>query len=654
MRPWIVPASFPSVRSGWLTGTLLGIVLGLSVFPPVRYTLGAQLQLTLVQDTLPYLRALDVRRGAGEVPRLNRVAASAREDYLLQVGRATALAHVAEPGRSIPTSPVPVSSERDLTLVRLGMIARDFPVAPGAYAHLIRYMMRDRVRIIRSELRAPAPRRSGGGDAAAALRETDEEGPARSIPARRRDVRLIEWAVRSGQRLDRDNAFWPTMLAITYFAALRDAEALQALEQAARKPRWDAYLYEEILGQWRLYAAAYGDYGAAQKIGPLSMLAFPHLRELRYMAEMARWHADRAADAGQFGRAIRIRRHLGWLGRCLRDTAHWSYEALYGTDLFFLASTDRGARFAPSAIRHLQQWQRAATGYLGLLERQRRQQERQWLYQEAQLCCELRDRIDVARVDAAYPGIPPGIPLLALFRYWMLGYCLLQQALAFGLCAVLLSLLVRWRVPDRHVRLWRIAVGVTVPGCLSGALFLLFGAVPTARAALLLLAAACALCVLVAHWLASSHARAELHWSPGATGRMLALLLIPALAALHAMQNYLTSLHPVATLLASLTGAVPDRRPQDALLIALLTAGLPFLAILVLTLRALYRRVSPAQSVVIGVRSLALPMVTCLLLVYLLVLHQTLRYDAAASVAINMAARNDLQWVLIHSAPPDA
>ena len=36
--------------------------------------------------------------------------------------------------------------------MRLGLIARDFPTAPGAYAHLTRYMMADRIRILRPEL----------------------------------------------------------------------------------------------------------------------------------------------------------------------------------------------------------------------------------------------------------------------------------------------------------------------------------------------------------------------------------------------------------------------------------------------------------------------------------------------------------------------
>ena len=81
-------------------------------------------------------------------------------------------------------------------------------------------------------------------------------------------MRLIEWALNSGESRDTDNAFWPAMLSATYFAAHRDEEAISALTRAAHKPRWDAYLYEEVLGQWRLYSATYGDHGATQKIGP--------------------------------------------------------------------------------------------------------------------------------------------------------------------------------------------------------------------------------------------------------------------------------------------------------------------------------------------------------------------------------------------------
>src|SRR5262249_9729756 len=107
----------------------------------------------------------------------------------------------------------------------------------------------------------------------------DADPTVRSLRAGGRDVRLMEWALKAGERDDPTNAFWSAMLATTYFAAMRDDEALRALARAARKSRWDTYLYEEVLGQWRLYSAAYGDQGAMQKIGPLSLLAFPHVRE---------------------------------------------------------------------------------------------------------------------------------------------------------------------------------------------------------------------------------------------------------------------------------------------------------------------------------------------------------------------------------------
>ena len=92
--------------------------------------------------------------------------------------------------------------------------------------------------------------------------------------ARKRDIQIMEWALQTGELRDPDNAFWPTMRATAYFAANRDKEALAALARASRKSEWNAYIHEEVLGQWRLYSAAYGDNGAAQKIAPLSLVAF--------------------------------------------------------------------------------------------------------------------------------------------------------------------------------------------------------------------------------------------------------------------------------------------------------------------------------------------------------------------------------------------
>src|SRR5437016_1188665 len=83
-----------SSLSGGLIGIAFGVLLSLWAFPAVRYTLIAQMQFALSEDSLPWLFSLDINRSAREAPRLDAVASRYPDDYLLQVGRATALAGV--------------------------------------------------------------------------------------------------------------------------------------------------------------------------------------------------------------------------------------------------------------------------------------------------------------------------------------------------------------------------------------------------------------------------------------------------------------------------------------------------------------------------------------------------------------------------------
>ncbi|HLV80068.1 MAG TPA: hypothetical protein VKT32_07275, partial [Chthonomonadaceae bacterium] len=346
--------------SGWLVGIAFGVLLGLWAFPRVRYTLGAQLQFALASENVPWMRALDTRHGLHEAPRLNAVAAADSNDYLLQVGRATALADV---GSMQFGGPTPAGEESDLTLYRLYLLAQQLPPRPGAFAHLARYLMAERVRIQRTEAQTSPLDYASRSDLPNPLPGTLKQ----SIPARHKEVRIMEWALHAGAERDPDNAFWPAMLAATDFAALRDQEGLQALDRIRGNMHWDAYIYEEVLGKWRLYSAAYGDNGAAQKIAPLSLVAFPHLLQMRRMAEIARWYAERAAAAGRMEDAVRIRHDVATLGVILRQKAQWAYEALYGTDILLIASMDSTATVNPSMIQDERQWEQAASGYLGQL-----------------------------------------------------------------------------------------------------------------------------------------------------------------------------------------------------------------------------------------------------------------------------------------------
>src|SRR5258707_7438714 len=78
-------------RSGWLIGIVLGVTVGLIALPTVRFTLFGQLQFALSEESRPFMGVADVHETEREVLRLDATAGAAPDDYLLQVGRATAL-----------------------------------------------------------------------------------------------------------------------------------------------------------------------------------------------------------------------------------------------------------------------------------------------------------------------------------------------------------------------------------------------------------------------------------------------------------------------------------------------------------------------------------------------------------------------------------
>src|SRR5579863_8946885 len=133
--------AIPTRRNGWFAGIVAGAILVLLALPSARYTVLAQLQFALAERSLPFLRSLTVRPGDAELARLDTVASRWPDDYLMQVGRATVLAAGGGLGPKQPAASHRKSG--DNTLYRLGQVVDRFPEAPGAYAHLSRYMMND-------------------------------------------------------------------------------------------------------------------------------------------------------------------------------------------------------------------------------------------------------------------------------------------------------------------------------------------------------------------------------------------------------------------------------------------------------------------------------------------------------------------------------
>lgn len=636
------PSSPPSLGWGRFLGGVFGVFVALGLFPAARNTLASQFQFALIADNLPWLRALDSRKQEREVSRLDAIAARFPDDYLLQAGRATVFADVSlrRVQNANPPPKSPPSEKDDRTLLRLGILAKRFPLSAGGYAHLTRYMMGDRVKIRRRE-----------------LGNLPQSRPEYCTPS---DFHLIQWAIRNGEVCDPDNAFWSAMSAVACFASGRDEEALLALDRASRKQRWDAYLYEEVLGQWRLYSAAYGDNGAAQKIAPLSLLAFPHLQELRQMANLVCERSDKEAQGGDIAKALKLRRQLAWLGILLRDAAQWAYEALFGTDMLFIATTDRLPANKTSLIQAIGQWETQSRGYRSLLQKARRQSDAVYFYNEALNSCQLRQRLEEARAYGA--GLPPGIPLRPLFGSWMLGVCIIQQILSVLAFASAAWAWRHWLLSARHPLPHFVqTLGFVAPLLIfCGASLSLAFVEPTAQIGLFWFAGGLflALAACQKFWgrgegrgerdFAEQWVRSEIRWNRGTTIRMAALLGAPVAALLYFAQDSLSDLHPVSVMLSG--GMEYSRRlsPFAALYVTILFYGLPLLLALVAGFWGIWRKQSPVATLFVALRRLATPLSVAALFAYLVLMNQTLHYDATATRAINEAAEHDLHWVLAH------
>ncbi len=636
-----------SSRTGWLVGVLLGVCGSLLVLPPVRFMVLAQVRFALSSRALPFVNQFSGGPGEQEIALFDRAAAAHPDDYLLQVGRATALAASGGLDRkSVHTTSTP----QDNTLYRLGVVMRTFPDAPGAYAHLARYMMNDRIRIDPKSTPVSA-------DPSKTSSKTDDKRPDAD------DLSVMEWALRAGEKRDSDNAFWPTMLAVTCFAAHRDIDGMVALSRAAHKLRWDAYIYEEVLGEWRLYSAVYGDYGAVQKIGPLSLVSFPHLGEIRQMAQLVRHIAEGDVAKGDVAHCVKLRRELLTLGMIMRDRSQWAYEALIGTDVCIISGTDSSSPLVPARIRTPAQWKQNGSSYLSLLQRTHRNFDIAFVSREIDTSCTLRNRIDMARFDRSFPGIPPGIPLADLFGNWMAGVCIIQQIVAFSLMSVILVLWQRWSLFGSRVKAAAQAGWILLLSGICTTGFLMFTGGPSIGVATIFL---CLLALLSVGLINRFQTKRGLQGDTAPTeggaeernqlsNRYCTLAAVaaavPVIEIIFACRDYLSAQHPVAAALTSLVDVAHNLSLRETFIHALMACAVPLLAMIGLLAACIIKRKTALATSARGMLTMAPATIMMLGLAYVVLLNRTLMLDTEASRAISEAAKNDLQWVLTHSEP---
>jgi hypothetical protein len=196
----------------------------------------------------------------------------------------------------------------------LALLQNDFPNRPEIYASLIRY------ETIHFRLGRPEEFR---------FQSSPYSPYPQPAPKREVALRMLEWA-RKGEQLDDENGFFGGIRALALLALKRDAEAIEVLKAAARKPKWDDYLDEEAEAQTEFARLFTGIRSADRDIAITMGTVSPHLAALRAMARTMVALAAQREERGQVQQGIEIRRAVAEYGTRMRDNATGVITMLVG------------------------------------------------------------------------------------------------------------------------------------------------------------------------------------------------------------------------------------------------------------------------------------------------------------------------------------
>ncbi|CEK20546.1 hypothetical protein CP488_02892 [Chthonomonas calidirosea] len=621
-RPFTNPKRWGSVK-GWYCGILIGVLGGLVVLPFTRNILAAQWETSLTSGYSSLVAPMHL--SASDSARLEWVANAEPSDVLVQMGFiAASLDH--------PFSPTNFSVN---TLARLVGLIQKHPNVAGLYALLVRVALQQES--------------SEGITADVSLDPVPASRPNTLFSIAPQRAAILDIALRRGEQLEPKNAFWPAMRAWLYFSNREEQRGEKALERIASTSQWDSHLYEQVLGEWRLYAQVFGDQGALQKIEPLTLLSFPHLQALRAMAFYVHDRAEQDIAEGHLPQAFRLHLGLAHLGTILRDTAPWAYEALLGTDLVLIASTGDGTPLqGEGMVNSLATWEPYGRRYLTLLRRSGEETQALWLEHEIVKSLKLRRTLGLARAATPYDGVPPGVPLKALFSDWMLGVLTLQQMLGLlgSFCILGCAVLLIKRFPQTQLLVF-LALAILFIGLLY-----LFSLLPSMGCALGVLISGVLLWLVGLSWLSNrlfdqEEQRRELSWK---TGVLCVVLATGVTAALWGgLQAQIGQMHPLARVLSGLDSVGPHE--DQAQMLVRWFFGLSFALVVCLVggTGSLLLKHRPLEGAFQVVRSLLWPALAFMAVVYLCLLQVTIRQDARTAAAIQEAAINDREWVLTHT-----
>ncbi len=580
-----------------LVGVAVGVLLALLIWPATGWIVRSQMALTIPVPAVTAPWTVYVV----EKPRAYHDAAVRHpQDFELQLADATLASTVDEPITAATR------------LKHLHELIQRFPDQAALYATTLRVASLGLVYVHRDETLwldgdpIPASRATVN-----ALENTPEQ-----LAAFDRDAA-------AGERLDPENAYFPFMRAVGLFAAHRDAEALDALKRAARKPNWWEYFNAELEGKAKLHEATYGTSSALIRTMQAASILFPHYAQLRSVGRIAVSIAAQAEQAGHIEEGLSIREAVRECGSKMRVQSPALIGNLVGIAIA-QTSLARPAGAPPIKQTHsgADGWLREAQGraFDAFLQRNGHPEQIARIHAESAAGVETRELIQLHAADHA----PFDATVERLAGAWAGGTLLLSVAmwmLALGGAAALLGRC-RWMRTAQGLPGYArrgMALGLFACPMIAGALML--SADSPAAPLLLVGLALCAILSLVTPGLTGPE-----RWRSGGVF-LLTLTVVSLLGAAFACQLR-ASAEPLAHAL-QYTMACANNNLDTSISMAAVAAGavVPLLTLLTLGAISLVCRVPLTVGLVRGLRGCAVPIACILLLAYGLLVPFTLRQE---------------------------
>jgi len=305
---------------------------------------------------------------------------------------------------------------------------------------------------------------------------TDEaESKSGRVPAGRNTpdtLAAFDANAQAGERLDPDNAFFPFLRAVGFFAAGRDADALAAIERASTKPAWNDYVTDELNALWRRNEILRGEEpGAVARIAQAASVMLPHFAQMRSAARLTTLRAMEAEQIGQVEKGLAIRRALARCGGKMRTDSSTLIGNLIGVFITNTAGMRPGGALPLSKnLPGNERGRLVRARYVVYLNRIGHPDEARWFTNETENGEQVK-RLLKANVDRSAFG---GKPARWLTVWWMAGAAVLRSALWLFLLAGAAALLGRSRRVRKNTPLppavrWGAAAGAAGVGAVAAA-----------------------------------------------------------------------------------------------------------------------------------------------------------------------------------------